>query len=156
MTYIAAQFNFTSVSTGMQPAVLPRLDGNRAALNFLTELSDFVNSLRQSPTNSNGGFCRCGEVSPPTPEGRCHPSGGLKVDQNSGTITTPGGYKIEQTGQYEWKITGQDGKWTRFWGDPHIQESDRAGESSAWDFKRDSSFVLPSFMSRSAAVTLTP
>jgi Domain of Unknown Function (DUF1521) len=65
------------------------------------------------------------------------------VDQQSGVITTPGGYKIEQLGQYEWKITGQDGKWTRIWGDPHVQESDRSGEATAWDFKRDSTFVLP-------------
>jgi len=86
---------------------------------------------------------RCGTVSPPVREDCCHPSGSLKVDQESGVITTPGGYKIEQVGQYEWKITGQDGKWTRVWGDPHVQESDRSGESTAWDFKRDSTFLLP-------------
>lgn len=142
MTQIDANFTFMSVSTDLRPAVMPRLDRNPAVDDFLTELQDFFNSLRQTPPNSHRG-CGCGEVSPPTPEDRCHPRGNLKVDQDSGVITTPGGYKIEQVGQYEWKITGQDGKWTRFWGDPHIQESDRAGESSAWDFKRDSSFVLP-------------
>jgi hypothetical protein len=57
-----------------------------------------------------------------------------------GVITTPGGYKIEATSQFEWKITNPDGKTnTRIWGDPHVDESD----GGKWDFKRDSTFVLP-------------
>ncbi len=54
-------------------------------------------------------------------------------------ITTPGGYTIEPTGKFEWKITGPDGKSTRIWGDPHVAE----GDGGKWDFKRDSTFVLP-------------
>ncbi|AKQ67671.1 hypothetical protein A176_004583 [Myxococcus hansupus] len=61
----------------------------------------------------------------------------LKVD-DGGKITTPGGYTIEQLGQFEWRVTGPDGKNTRVWGDPHVDESD----GGKWDFKRDTSFVL--------------
>jgi len=74
---------------------------------------------------------------PPTPGDSSHPSGSLKTD-SSGVITTPGGYKIEATSQFEWKITGPDGKNTRVWGDPHVDE----GDGGKWDFKRDSTFVL--------------
>ena len=143
MTYVQASFNLTSVSTDLQPNLVRRIDTDPPAFDFIKELSALLNSFRQTPVNSSSRGCGCGEVSPPSPSDRCHPSGGLKVDQESGVITTPGGYKIEQIGQYEWKITGQDGKWTRIWGDPHIQESDRAGEATAWDVKRNSSFLLP-------------
>ena len=110
----------------------------------MKSLADFFKALGQiMPESYTEPGAVVGPVSPPVREDCCHPSGSLKVDQESGVITTPGGYKIEQIGQYEWKITGQDGKWTRVWGDPHVQESDRSGESTAWDFKRDSTFVLP-------------
>ncbi len=65
------------------------------------------------------------------------PPGTLQVDKN-GVITTPGGYKIEQLGQFEWKITGPDGKNTRVWGDPHVDE----GDGGKWDFKKNTCFVL--------------
>jgi hypothetical protein len=65
------------------------------------------------------------------------PAGSLKTD-SSGVVTTPGGYKIEATGQFDWKITGPDGKETKVWGDPHVKE----GDGGTWDFKRDSTFVL--------------
>lgn len=74
---------------------------------------------------------------PPAPVDASHPSGSLKTDAN-GVITTPGGYKIEQLKQFDWKITGPDGKETKIWGDPHVAESD----GGKWDFKRDSTFVL--------------
>ncbi|MDC0712858.1 DUF1521 domain-containing protein [Stigmatella sp. ncwal1] len=74
---------------------------------------------------------------PPSRGDSCHPSGNLKTDAN-GIITTPGGYKIQATGQHEWQITGPDGKSTRVWGDPHVAE----GDGGKWDFKRDSTFVL--------------
>jgi len=61
----------------------------------------------------------------------------LKVSED-GKITTPGGYTIEQLGQFEWRVTGPDGKNTRVWGDPHVDESD----GGKFDFKRDTSFVL--------------
>jgi hypothetical protein len=73
----------------------------------------------------------------PYPGNGTHPSGNLKVGEN-GVITTPGGYKIEATKQHEWTITGPDGKSTRIWGDPHVDE----GDGGKWDFKRDSTFVL--------------
>ena len=74
---------------------------------------------------------------PPSRQDASHPAGSLKADAN-GTITTPGGYKIEATGQFDWKITGPDGKETKVWGDPHVAE----GDGGKWDFKRDSTFVL--------------
>jgi hypothetical protein len=67
-----------------------------------------------------------------------HPQGSLKTDSNTGTVNTPGGYKIEQLGQFDWQITGPDGKSTKIWGDPHVAE----GDGGTWDFKRDSTFVL--------------
>jgi hypothetical protein len=145
MTHIQTQFNFTSISSERQFTTLPRIDANtnREAVDLLKSLADFFSSLSQIMPESPTEPGRCRTVSPPVREDGCHPSGGLKVDQESGVITTPGGYKIEQIGQYEWKITGEDGKWTRVWGDPHVQESDRSGDATAWDFKRDSTFLLP-------------
>ena len=142
MTQVQAQFSLTSISVD-QTSSLPRFDCNPDRIHLLKDLADFFNSLPQiMPQSPDGSGC-CRIVSPPSREDRCHPPGSLQVDQESGVITTPGGYKIEQLGQYEWKITGPDGKWTRVWGDPHVQESDRSGEATAWDFKRDSTFVLP-------------
>lgn len=78
-----------------------------------------------------------GCTSPPVIEDSCHPSGSLKTA--NGKIETPGGYTVEPLGRFEWKITGPDGKTTRVWGDPHVAE----GDGGKWDFKRDSTFVLP-------------
>jgi hypothetical protein len=74
---------------------------------------------------------------PPMPADQGHPQGSLKTNPE-GVVTTPGGYKIEQLKQYDWKITGPDGKETKIWGDPHVAE----GDGGKWDFKRDSTFVL--------------
>lgn len=81
-----------------------------------------------------GQSCPC---SAPAPVDSCHPQGSLQVGQD-GVITTPGGYKIQATGQYEWNVTGPDGKSSKIWGDPHVAESD----GGKWDFKRNSTFVL--------------
>jgi hypothetical protein len=75
--------------------------------------------------------------STPNPYESTHPAGSLKVD-DKGVITTPGGYKIEQLAQFDWKISGPDGKETKIWGDPHVAE----GDGGTWDFKRSSTFVL--------------
>jgi hypothetical protein len=83
--------------------------------------------------NNIKGSCPC---EPPKPADSCHPAGSLKTDAK-GVITTPGGYKVEATGKHEFTIS-KDGKKTRVWGDPHVEESD----GGKWDFKRDSSFVL--------------
>ncbi|MFP2964339.1 DUF1521 domain-containing protein [Myxococcus sp. 1LA] len=74
----------------------------------------------------------------PNPLDAVREANSLKVDSGSGKVTTPGGYTIEQLGQFEWKITGPDGANTRIWGDPHVDESD----GGKFDFKRDTSFVL--------------
>jgi hypothetical protein len=143
MTNIQANFNFASITSDFQPAVTTQQPNDDSGIvDLFSDLSEFFGALGELAPQSNGDGCQCGTVSPPVPDDCCHPEGSLQVDPSSGVITTPGGYKIEQLGQYEWKITGQDGKWTRFWGDPHVQESDHSG-ASAWEFKRDSSFVLP-------------
>jgi hypothetical protein len=87
-----------------------------------------------------GGQCgQPGQVSPPCPSD-CSPSGqgGLTKD-DKGVVTTPGGYKIESTGQYDWQITSPDGKVSKIWGDPHVVD----GDGTKWDFKKDSTFMLP-------------
>lgn len=85
------------------------------------------------PSERLGCCCPC----PPNPNDSTHPEGTLRVGEN-GVITTPGGYTVEATKQFEWIITGPDGKTTRIWGDPHVDE----GDGGKWDFKRDSIFVL--------------
>lgn len=90
--------------------------------------------------DSHGGPSHSGGCFPcerPDPCDAVRDANALKVDSN-GVITTPGGYKIEQLGQFEWKVSGPDGKSTRVWGDPHVDESD----GGKFDFKRDTSFVL--------------
>ena len=86
---------------------------------------------------SVAGRGQAAQPSTPNPSDSSQPPGSLKVD-DKGVITTPGGYKIEATSQFEWKVTGPDGKSTRVWGDPHVDE----GDGGKWDFKRDSTFVL--------------
>lgn len=66
--------------------------------------------------------------------------GGMKVDKATGEITTPGGYKIKPTAQFEWTVTGPDGKTTRIWGDPHVDENNDG--KTEWDFKRPTTFML--------------
>ena len=80
-----------------------------------------------------------GPATPSTPStgDSSHPSGSLQTGKD-GIITTPGGYQIQALSQFEWKVTGPDGKTTRVWGDPHVDE----GDGGKWDFKRDSTFVL--------------
>ena len=75
----------------------------------------------------------------PEPPAPPPPEPTLKVDPETDKVTTPGGYVIEPVDQYSWKVTGPDGKETLVWGDPHVKESD----GGAWDFKDDSTFVLP-------------
>jgi hypothetical protein len=134
-------FNFNA--NGVQPEFLDRL--NPASLlgvddilsdvfsNF-AQLTDFGGQFAgaQQPPSIAAGGC----VSPPLWGDCTHPEGSLKTDGS--VITTPGGYKIEATGQFEWQITGPDGKTTRVWGDPHVAE----GDGGKWDFKRNSTFVL--------------
>jgi hypothetical protein len=100
----------------------------------------FVDGLAKGLEQSLGNFCP-GE---PSPEDKKPPSKPtqLNVDSN-GVVTTPGGYKIEATSQYTWKITGPDGSSSEIWGDPHVRQRDAKGNITAnWDFKKDSTFVL--------------
>jgi len=100
--------------------------------------SNFLDWGGQSKSlNEVFGMVINGTPSCPKPGDGTHPAGSLKTDSN-GVITTPGGYKIEQLKQFDWKITGPDGKETKIWGDPHVAE----GDGGTWDFKRDSTFVL--------------
>jgi hypothetical protein len=99
--------------------------------NLFDAFGNQFNSGDQQGIWAGGGGCI-----PPSPDDGTHPSGSLKTDGS--VITTPGGYKIEATGQFEWTITGPDGKSTRVWGDPHVAE----GDGGTWDFKRNSTFVL--------------
>ncbi len=99
---------------------------------LLESIGDLVNQLSSQPAQS----CQPAPVQPPAVENSCHPSGSLKSE--NGVITTPGGYKIEPTGQFNWNITGPDGHKTEVWGDPHVKLDGK----QTFDFKRDTTFVL--------------
>ncbi len=75
-------------------------------------------------------------LEPPSFIDSSQPPGSLRTEGN--TVTTAGGYKITQEGQFNWRITGPDGKNTFIHGDPHVAE----GDGGKWDFKRNSTFVL--------------
>ena len=58
-------------------------------------------------------------------------------DAGQVVVTTEDGYTIKCEGKDQaWRITGPDGKTTRIWGDPHVEESD----GDKWDFTDQSSF----------------
>ncbi len=132
-------FNFNS--NGVQPSFFEGL--NPSSLRGVNDvLSDIFSNFAQlfdsvgSQFSGNQTVAPGGCVSSPLWGDCTHPEGSLKTD--GGVVTTPGGYKIEPMGQFEWKITGPDGKSTRVWGDPHVDE----GDGGKWDFKRNSTFVL--------------
>jgi hypothetical protein len=132
-------FNFNS--NGVQPDVFAGIDSS--ALSGVSDiLSDIFSDFAQlfdsvgSQFSGNQSIAAGGCCVPPSPFESSQPQGSLKTDGS--VITTPGGYKIEATGQFEWTITGPDGKSTRVWGDPHVAE----GDGGKWDFKRNSTFVL--------------
>jgi hypothetical protein len=102
------------------------------------------NALTVNTTTNNNNVLTPPAAGPLISQPNAANSGGLKIESDS-VITTPGGFKVETLGQFEWKITGPDGKFTRIWGDPHVQESDAKGDregTGGWDFKRSSTFVL--------------
>lgn len=67
------------------------------------------------------------------------------------TITTPGGYTVKAEGKdAAWNVTTPNGKTTRIWGDPHVEEFD----AGRWDFKKGMSFVLPDGTKITAALAL--
>ncbi|NMO21608.1 DUF1521 domain-containing protein [Pyxidicoccus fallax] len=104
---------------------------------FVDQMAKGVESQQGSQGPSSRPTCGCFPSEKPHPIDSVGDRDALKVDSN-GKITTPGGYQIEQLGQFEWKVTGPDGKSTRVWGDPHVDESD----GGKFDFKRDATFTL--------------
>jgi hypothetical protein len=132
-------FNFNS--NGVQADIFAGINGT--ALSGVNDiLSDIFSDFAEAfdvvgnTFSGNQSIAAGGCVVPPSPFESSQPPGSLKTDGS--VITTPGGYKIEATGQFEWAITGPDGKTTRVWGDPHVAE----GDGGTWDFKRNSTFVL--------------
>lgn len=121
--------------------------GSSQVLNKILDLLDFGNQsyYRDKFSNLFNGNTNTSRPTFPAPvetpslyeSGQ--PEGSLTVEGDK--IKTAGGYEIEQLGQFEWKITGPDGKTTRIWGDPHVDEGDKDGATD-WDFKRNSTFVL--------------
>lgn len=92
------------------------------------------------PGKGAGGEPGVVEPGPATPEGAQASDLQAAVDDTGKvSVLTDDGYTICCTGkQEEWTITGPDGKVTRIWGDPHVQESD----NDRWDFFERSSFVF--------------
>ncbi len=129
-------YNFNTGNTAA--SVRPQDNINQLLTDLFKGLSNLFESLSTGQfDNNNANYPSCGCTSPPVFEDSSHPSGSLQADSKK--VTTPGGYEIEPLNQHEWKITGPDGKNTRIWGDPHVEESD----GGKWDFKRDSTFMLP-------------
>jgi len=100
----------------------------------------FVQGMAEGLEQSMGNFCP-GE---PSPDGNKPPSQPTQMTVDSdGKVHTPGGYTIEATSQYCWKITGPDGNTSEVWGDPHVRQKDKDGKvTGTWDFKNDATFVL--------------
>ncbi|NNE65780.1 MAG: DUF1521 domain-containing protein [Pyrinomonadaceae bacterium] len=134
-------FNFNNIvnmnGPGFSAPINPTSNMNRMLADLFGSMSYLFNSFAGSSIAQGGCVPQGGCTSPPVMEDCRHPSGSLKADGNK--VTTPGGYTIEPMGKFEWKITGPDGKSTRVWGDPHVAESD----GGKWDFKRNSTFMLP-------------
>jgi hypothetical protein len=60
-----------------------------------------------------------------------------KNDVGMIAVRTFDGYMVRAEGKEQaWTITGPDGKTTRIWGDPHVNESD----GNKWDFLTRSTF----------------
>jgi hypothetical protein len=142
-------FNFTSsndFSFSSDRFQLPKngigkvFDQISSILDRLSQQFDRFDSNQQGLWGGHGG-CGCpskpAPIEPPNFHDSCQPKDSLKTEGN--VITTPGGYKIEMQGQFDWKITGPDGKKTEIWGDPHVRE----GDGGVWDFKKDAIFKLP-------------
>ncbi|HEV7905883.1 MAG TPA: DUF1521 domain-containing protein [Pyrinomonadaceae bacterium] len=133
---ININFNFNGLAgLGANSELLALLEATNDLADALGNFNDKFAALAEK-FGATSALCQCAPVAPPALEDSCHPAGSLRAEGD--VITTPGGYKIEMLGQYEWKITGPDGKETRIWGDPHVDE----GDGGKWDFKRDSTFVL--------------
>ena len=98
-------FNFNS--NGIQPDIFAGINGSALSgvNDILTDIfSEFAGVFDSVGSNFSGSqsIAAGGCVVPPTPFESSQPQGSLKTDGS--VITTPGGYKIEATGQFEWTI----------------------------------------------------
>lgn len=145
---VVNQFNV--IDLGLDPSVDGALDAGLLAVIeeaggvYTTDYTDGYAALSRLdtpyvPDLTRYALGQCAPVSAPDFNDCCHPVGSLYT--HGDTIYTPGGYRIEMLGRYEWKITGSDGKWIRVHGDPHVDEGDGDGTCD-WDFKRNTTFVL--------------
>jgi hypothetical protein len=127
------------LASAVDPGLLAEL--GEAAGDYALECADYAAALSRLDASDAARYAlgQCAPVSAPDFADGCHPAGSLHTCGDS--VYTPGGYRIEMLGRYEWKITGPDGKWIRVHGDPHVDEGDREG-CTDWDFKRNTTFVL--------------
>lgn len=111
------------------------------ALDLLNQF--FGGDMMSSGGNSfhQGIMPGCGCLPTPNVRQAGAPAGQGLTQNEDGSITTAGGYRIHASGHScEWKIFGPDGdELTRVWGDPHVDEAD----GTKWDFTKSSDFVLP-------------
>jgi len=124
-----------SLFRNIRPELVALIEASGKLADAQGDFFDKFNALLQK-AGPAAALSQYAPVARPVRQDSCHPSGSLRA--NGGVVTTPGGYRIEPLSQFEWKITGPDGKSTRVWGDPHVDE----GDGGKWDFKRDSTFVL--------------
>jgi hypothetical protein len=74
----------------------------------------------------------------------------MRNDIGQISVRTLDGFLLRTEGKDQaWTITGPDGKTTRIWGDPHVQESD----GKKWDFLNRSTFQ---FGNNKATVEVVP
>ena len=113
--------------------------GGQQRSQLLGALADLFKAFGSFFGGGGQGCGQPGQVSPPSPDD-CFPSGsgGLKKD-SSGCVTTPGGYKIRSTGQYNWEIECPNGKKSSISGDPHWED----GDGTKFDTKEDATVMLP-------------
>lgn len=109
---------------------------------------DLLNRFFGQDMMQQGGYApfqrgtpQCGCLPTPSVNQSGAPAGQGLTQNDDGSVTTAGGYRIDATGNSsEWKIYGPDGEQlTRVWGDPHVDEAD----GTKWDFTKSSDFVLP-------------
>jgi hypothetical protein len=91
--------------------------------------------------NASAGTSATNTTQPSAGAGALTPStlNVLRNDAGQIAVSTFDGYVIRTEGKdMAWTITGPDGKTTRIWGDPHVDESD----GNKWDFLNRSTFFF--------------
>lgn len=143
-TVVVNQLNVTGRAEGGAPDAGLLAVPDEAGGVYATDYADCAAALSRpdgpyAPDLTRYALGQCAPVSAPDFADCCHPAGSLYA--HGDTVYTPGGYRVEMLGRYEWRVTGPDGKWIRVHGDPHVDEGDRDGASD-WDFRRNTTFVL--------------